>query len=368
MSDRTLFSPFKLGNLPLANRVVMAPMTRNRANNPNFAPNPIMVEYYAQRASAGLIITEGIPVSVQARGYAFTSGLYSEAQVARWKGVTEAVHQAGGKIFAQIWHCGRINHSSLRADKSPPVGPSGIVAQAKTMGLNLETGAPAFLPCEPPHALTIPEIKAIVTDFVLNARNAIAAGFDGVEIHGANGYLLDEFRCPFVNDRTDDYGGSLENRCRLHLEIAQAVSDAVGAERVGMRLSPLGASNDMKPDPDPLNTYSYLARECDKIGLAYLHFYDQSMTWIHEAGHPLLAALRASFSRALILCGGFDGAKAEAALAAGSGDLIAFGKPYVSNPDLVTRLQKAVELTAWNPKTFYGGGAAGYTDYPAMAV
>jgi len=368
MSDRKLFTPYRLGNIELQNRVVMAPMTRNRANNPDFAPNDIMVEYYRQRASAGLIITEGIPVSDQGRGYAFTSGVYSDAQAAGWKKVTQAVHQAGGRIYAQIWHCGRINHSSLRADRSPPVGPSSITAQAKTMGLNLETGAPAFLPCEPPHALTIPEIKAVVADFVLNAKNAIAAGFDGVEIHGANGYLLDEFRCPFINDRQDEYGGSLENRCRLHLEIAQAVSDAVGAERVAMRLSPYGAANDMKPDPDPIATYGYLARECEKIGLAYLHFYDQGMTWIHEAGHPLLKTLRESFSRALILCGGFDGDKAEAALAAGSGDLIAFGKPYVSNPDLVTRLQTAVELAAWNTKTFYGGGAAGYTDYPALVA
>ena len=368
MPDRKLFSPFKLGALELANRAVMAPMTRCRATNPAIVPTPMMVEYYVQRASAGLIVSEGVPVSKQARGYAHTPGLYSAEQVAGWKGVTNAVHQAGGRIYAQLWHCGRIGHGSLREDNSPPVGPSAIASQSKTMGLDRATGQAGLMACDPPHALTTAEVKAVIADFVLAAKNAVAAGFDGVEIHGANGYLLDQFRCPFLNDRRDDYGGSLENRCRLHLDIAREVAAAVGADRVGMRLSPHGQANDMKPDPDPMNTYGYLARELDKLGLAYLHVYDQSTTWIHEPDNELLKLLRTAFSRALMLCGGFDGAKAGAALAAGSGDLIAFGKPFISNPDLVERLRTGVELATWDSKTFYFGGVSGYLDYPTFAA
>ena len=368
MTERKLFSPFSLGSLTLPNRIAMAPMTRCRATNPAIAPTPMMVEYYGLRADAGLIISEGIPVSRQARGYAFTPGLYSAEQVAGWRAVTHEVHKQGGRIFAQLWHCGRISHGSLREDNSPPVGPSAITSRSKAMGLDRSTGQAGLMTCDPPRALTTVEVKAVIADFVQAAKNAIDAGFDGVEIHGANGYLLDQFRCPFLNDRTDEYGGSLENRCRLHLDIAKEVAAAIGADRVGMRISPFGQANDMKPDPDPLNTYGYLARQFDRLGLVYLHAYDQSATWIHEADSELLKLLRARYSRALMLCGGFDGAKAEAALAAGAGDLIAFGKPFISNPDLVERLRTGVELATWDSKTFYFGGVSGYLDYPTFAA
>ncbi|BBO19851.1 MAG: alkene reductase [Rhodocyclaceae bacterium] len=368
MSAGKLFSPFKLGALALPNRIAMAPMTRCRAANPAIAPTPMMVEYYGLRADAGLIVSEGVPVSPQARGYAFTPGLYSTAQVAGWQAVTQEVHQQGGRIFAQLWHCGRISHGSLREDNAPPVGPSILAANGRSMALDRATGQPAFVTCETPRALSTAEVKGVVGEFVQAARNAIAAGFDGVEIHGANGYLLDQFRCPYVNDRHDEYGGSLENRCRLHLDIAREVAAAVGRERTGIRLSPHGQANDMRPDPEPMATYGYLAEELQKLGLAYLHLYDQSTSWIHDADDALLRLIRAKFTNALMLCGGFDGAKAEAALAAGSGDLIAIGKPFISNPDLVARLRQGVETAPWDSKTFYVGGHGGYLDYPSFSA
>ncbi len=368
MSAGKLFSPFKLGGLTLPNRIAMAPMTRCRAANPAIAPTPMMVEYYGLRADAGLIISEGVPVSPQARGYAFTPGLYSAAQVAGWQAVTQEVHKLGGRIFAQLWHCGRISHGSLREDNAPPVGPSTLAANGRSMALDRATGQPAFVTCETPRTLSTAEVKGVVGEFVQAARNAIAAGFDGVEIHGANGYLLDQFRCPYVNDRHDKYGGSLENRCRLHLDIAREVAAAVGRERTGIRLSPHGQANDMRPDPEPMATYGYLAEELQKLGLVYLHLYDQSTSWIHDPDDALLRLIRAKFTNALMLCGGFTGKKAEAALAAGSGDLIAIGKPFISNPDLVARLRQGVETAPWDSKTFYVGGHGGYLDYPSFSA
>ncbi len=364
----TLFTPYALGHLTLPNRIAMAPMTRCRATNPALAPTPMMVEYYGLRAEAGLIVSEGVPVSPQARGYAFTPGLYSAEQVAGWRAVTQEVHKLGGRIFAQLWHCGRISHGSLRDDHAPPVGPSAIAANGKSMALDRATGQPALMQCEAPRALATSEVKGVVGEFVQAARNAVAAGFDGVEIHGANGYLLDQFRCPWLNDRKDEYGGSLENRCRLHLDIAREVAAAIGKERVGIRLSPHGQANDMKPDPEPMATYGYLAAELQKIGLVYVHLYDQSASWIHDPADELLRLIRAKFTNALMLCGGFTGEKAEAALAAGSGDLVAIGKPFISNPDLVSRLRQGVEIAPWDSKTFYLGGHSGYLDYPSFSA
>ncbi len=366
--NRALFSPYALGKLALPNRIAMAPMTRCRATNPALAPTPMMVEYYGLRAEAGLIVSEGVPVSPQARGYAYTPGLYSAEQMEGWRGVTNEVHQLGGRIFAQLWHCGRISHGSLREDRAPPVGPSAVAANGKTMALDRATGAAAMTQCEAPRALSTAEVKGVVGEFVQAAKNAVAAGFDGVEVHGANGYLLDQFRCPFLNDRKDEYGGSLENRCRLHLEIAREAAAAIGNERVGIRLSPHGQANDMRPDPEPMLTYGYLAAELQKLGLAYLHLYDQSASWIHDPDNELLRLIRDKFSHALMLCGGFTGKKAEAALATGSGNLIALGKPFISNPDLVARLRQGVEIAPWDSKTFYAGGHSGYLDYPAFSV
>ncbi|PWB44113.1 MAG: alkene reductase [Rhodocyclales bacterium] len=368
MTAGKLFSPYTLGALTLPNRVAMAPMTRCRATNPAIAPTPMMVEYYGLRADAGLIVSEGVPVSPQARGYAFTPGLYSAEQIAGWQAVTHEVHKQGGRIFAQLWHCGRISHGSLRDDGAPPVGPSAIAANGKSMALDRATGQAALTQCEAPRALSTAEVKGVVGEFVQAAQNAVAAGFDGVEIHGANGYLLDQFRCPFLNDRQDEYGGSLENRCRLHLEIAREVAAAIGKERTGIRLSPHGQANDMRPDPDPMATYGYLAEELQRLGLVYLHLYDQSTSWIHDPDDALLRLIRAKFTNALMLCGGFTGKKAEAALATGSGDLIAIGKPFISNPDLVSRLRQGVEIASWDSKTFYLGGHSGYLDYPTFSV
>ena len=368
MSAGKLFSPFTLGGLALPNRIVMAPMTRCRAAGPATAPTPMMAEYYGLRAEAGLILSEGAVVSPQARGYAYTPGLYSAEQVVGWQAVTREVHRRGGRIFAQLWHCGRASHGSVREDNAPPVGPGAIAAKARALALDRATGETAWQPCEPPRALSTAEVKGVVGEFAQAAKNAIAAGFDGVEIHGANGYLLDQFRCPIVNDRTDVYGGPLENRCRLHLEVAREVAAAVGPGRAGIRLSPLGQANDLQPDPEPMATYGYLAEELQKLGLAYLHLYDQSTSWIHDPSNELLQLIRAKFTNALILCGGFDGARAEAALAAGSGDLVAIGKPFISNPDLVGRLRRGAELAPYDSKTFYTGGRDGYLDYPGLSA
>jgi N-ethylmaleimide reductase len=360
--DPMLFESFTVGSLKLANRVVMAPMTRCRADHRDAVPNDLMVEYYRQRAGAGLIISEGVPVSDNARGYLNTPGLWNEAQAAGWRKVTQAVHAAGGRIFAQIWHCGRIAHSRLHADGSLPVAPSAIAAQAEARVIGAD--GLESVPCEIPHALTTEEVGGIVADFARAARLARDAGFDGVEIHGANGYLLDQFRCPFLNQRNDRYGGSLENRYRLLLEVVDAVGAFWAPERICVRQSPRGNFNDMQPDPEPLQTYPYIARELDRRGIGYLHVYDQSNDWIH-GDDPLLAALRAAYRGALIYCGGFDRSKGEAALARGA-DLVAFGKPLISNPDLVERLRQRAPLAPWNAQTFYAPGATGYIDYSPL--
>lgn len=361
-----LFSRYLLGGLALPNRVVMAPMNRNRATDLELAPTALMTEYYVQRASAGLIISEGTPISPQGRGCARTPGIYSEAQIAGWKRVTKAVHDAGGRMVLQLWHVGRVGHSSLRADRSPPVGPSEFCLEhdkVPTLDMNDE---PVLVRCDPPRALETEEVRTIVADFAHAARNAISAGFDGVEIHAANGYLFDQFRCPYLNDRADEYGGTLENRWRFLLETVDAVTQTVGKARVGVRISPLGTAHEMRPDPDPLLTYGHLACELDRLGVGYLHVYDQSGSWIHDPQSDLLEHLRACYPYTMVLCGGFSLERAQAALQADHADLIAFGKHYISNPDLVERLRIGAALAPWNPKSIYKGGATGYIDYPTL--
>jgi len=361
-----LFSRYPLGGLALPNRVVMAPMNRNRATDMELAPTPLMAKYYVQRASAGLIIAEGTPISPQARGCACTPGIYSEAQIAGWKKVTKAVQGAGGRIFLQLWHVGRVGHRSLRADRSPPVGPSEIRLENDRVPTLNKHDEPVLVRCDPPRALETDEVKTIVVDFAWAARNAMAAGFDGVEIHAANGYLFDQFRCPYLNVRDDEYGGTLSSRWRFLLEVVDAVASTIGKARVGVRVSPLGTAHEMRPDPDPLLTYGYLACELDRRGIGYLHVYDQSGSWVHDPRDDLLQHLRACFPYTMILCGGFDRERAEAALQADCADLIAFGRHFISNPDLVERLRIGAPLTPWNPKTVYKGGARGYTDYPTL--
>jgi N-ethylmaleimide reductase len=359
-----LFSAYQLGRLALPNRVVMAPMTRAREPGPAFVPTALTAEYYAQRSSAGLIITGGIAISEQARGYCCTPGLYSAEQEQAWKRLTEAVHARGGRIFAQLWHCGRISHESVRADGSPPVGASAIAARSNTLGCEPGSGCTLVVPCSTPRVLDTAEVRRIPLQFAAAAGRAVAAGFDGVEIHGADGYLLDQFRCPFINHRSDEYGGSRQNRARLLLECASAAAAIVGPDRVGVRLSPLGIANDMRLDPAPNTTYPHLAKELDSRGIAYLHLNDQSLSWVRNRSDPLLRRLRRAFPRTLILCGGFDGHQAQAMLGAGLADLIAFGRPFVSNPDLVERLRDGLPLAPYDPRTFYQDGASGYVDYP----
>lgn len=362
-----LFDKFANSALQFPNRIVMAPMTRCRADHRDAVPNALMVEYYRQRASAGLIVSEGVPVSDRGRGYLNTGALWNEAQAAGWKKVNDAVHAAGGKIFAQIWHVGRVSHSALHADRSLPVGVSGEAADVKAFIISAD-GVPQQVDCEAPHELSTDEVKGVVGEFAHAARMAKLAGFDGVEIHGANGYLLDQFRCPILNRRSDEYGGSLANRYRLLLEIVDAVAEVYEPACIAVRQSPYGTNNAMQIDPRPLETYPWLAAELQRRSIGFLHIFDQTETWIHEVNHPLLVALRAAYKGAIIACGGFTGERAEALLQRGHADLIAFGRFFIANPDLPTRLQNGQPLTPLEPNALYAGGEAGYTDYPVFAA
>jgi N-ethylmaleimide reductase len=360
-----LFEPYANECLSLGNRVAMAPMTRCRADHRDAVPNDLIVEYYRQRATAGLIISEGIPVSDNARGYLNTPALWNESQAMGWSRVTDAVHRESGKIFGQLWHCGRIGVAAVHADRSAPVGPSAIRAPGVELKIPTPDGL-QLVPCDVPHELSVSEIAQIVSDYRASAQLARSAGFDGVEIHGGNGYLFDQFRCPFANQRTDRYGGSLENRFRILLEVIDAVCTVWHPHRVSVRQAPRGRNNGMEVDPEPMTTYPWIARELDRRNIGFLHVYDQSATWIHERD-PLFHAIRESFSNAVIVCGGFDQVRAEAALENGA-DLVAFGKPFISNPDFVERMRLGATLNQWDANTFYGPPTeAGYTDYPRLA-
>ena len=348
-----LFTPVTLGAIALRNRIVMAPMTRSRAGDGN-APHALNAEYYAQRASAGLIVTEASQVSPQGVGYPATPGIHSDAQVAGWRQVTKAVHARGGKIFLQLWHVGRISHPSFQPNGALPVAPSAIRPEGEVRTLD------GHKPYVTPHALETEEIAAIVSDFRAAAANALAARFDGVEIHAANGYLIDQFLRDGSNARTDFYGGSIENRTRFLREVTDAVVEVWGADRVGVRLSPAGSFNSMS-DSDPDTTFQYVAKALNDYGLAYLHVVED------KSGAPVdWAALRASFNGPYMANGGFDRDRANTALADGAADLVSFGSPYLANPDLPERFIAGAELSVPNPETIYGGGAAGYTDYPAL--
>ncbi len=361
-----LFQPFELKSLPLKNRMVMAPMTRCRAGEGD-VPTALMAEYYAQRATAGLIVTEGVPVSQLARGYLWTPGIYTPEQVAGWRAVTEAVHGKGGRIFAQIWHTGRISHTSLKPGGEAPSGPTDELSEGAVCFAYDEAGQPGNVPVSPPSALNAEGIAAVCDAFAQAARNAREAGMDGVEIHGANGYLFDQFLSSVVNSRDDAYGGSVENRCRLLLETVDAVADAIGADRTGVRISPNGRFNAMPEDPAMEETFLYLAKELDRRGIAYLHVNDQT-TFGNPAipdGH--IQRLREVFHGRMIVCGGYDAARAKAAIDDGLADLVAFGSSYLANPDLPQRLEHGWPLNPPNPDTFYAGGAEGYTDYPVWS-
>jgi N-ethylmaleimide reductase len=356
----TLFSPYRLGDLELGNRLVMAPMTRSRAVDGN-VPNSLAAAYYAQRASAGLIITEATQVSPQGVGYIRTPGIHSAEQVAGWKTITDAVHRAGGKIFSQLWHVGRVSHPDFH-DGALPVAPSALPVE----GDAYTPRGPAKLVT--PRALETNEIPGIVAQFRKAAENAKAAGFDGVELHGANGYLLDQFLRDGSNRRTDAYGGSVENRARLGLEVADAAIGVWGPQRVGYKLSPYFSGYSMS-DSNPIETFSFIAAQLSKRGLLYLH--------VSEAVAGPMAApagtrratpiLREAFDGTLIANGGYDSASGQAVIARGEADLVAFGVPFLANPDLPVRYQTNAGLNAPDQVTFYAGEEKGYIDYPALA-
>ncbi|RZK22049.1 MAG: alkene reductase [Hymenobacter sp.] len=357
-----LFTPFQVGALTLPNRLVLAPMTRSRANNPGNVPTDSTVKYYVQRASAGLLITEGSQISPQAVGYIYTPGIYSVDQVAGWKKVTDAVHAAGGRIFIQLWHVGAISHPFFQNGELP-VAPSAVQPQdVKAFTAN----GPEEIPT--PRALTTAEVKATVQDFRQAAQNAKDAGFDGVEIHGANGYLVDQFIQSSTNQRTDEYGGSVENRARFALEVVQAAVEVLGADRVGIRLSPTGNVGGIH-DEDRLATFSYVTEQLNKFNLAYLHVIEAlpGHAMAAKPGQaPVGPALRKIFTGPFILNGGYTQETAEHALANHEADLIAFGVPYIANPDLVERYQQGAALNTPDPATFYGGDDKGYIDYHSL--
>ncbi|RZL89746.1 MAG: alkene reductase [Variovorax sp.] len=364
----TLFDPLQAGDLKLANRIVMAPLTRNRS--PNAVPPEIAVTYYAQRASAGLLITEATAISPQGQGYADVPGLYGGEQLDAWKRVTDAVHAEGGKIVVQLWHVGRVSHTELQPEGGKPVAPSAITAKTKTV--LIKDGIPTFTETSEPRALDAAELPGIVHAYAAAARNAVeAAGFDGVEVHGANGYLLDQFLKTSSNKRTDDYGGSIDNRARLLLEVTRAIVDAVGAGRTGIRLSPVTPANDVHDD-DPQPLFDYVVRQLAPLGLAYIHVIEGATGGPRELeDRPFdYEALKAAYRQAggkgaWMVNNGYDKPLAEEALKEGD-DLVAFGKPFISNPDLVRRLREGAPLNPWDKNTFYGGGEKGYTDYPAL--
>jgi N-ethylmaleimide reductase len=359
MSQTKLFEPYKLGPITLPNRLVMAPLTRNRAVPPGMVPSPLAVDYYAQRASAGLLITEASQVSRQGQGYQDTPGIYSKEQVAGWRKVTDRVHEKGGRIFIQIWHVGRVSHDSLQPNGGKPVAPSAIRAKTFVNG--------TFTEISEPRALELSEIPGIIDDFKRGTENAIAAGFDGIEIHGANGYLLDQFAKDGTNKRTDAYGGSIENRAKLMLEVSKAVAAVAGPDRTGIRISPVTPANDVS-DSNPQPLFDYIVDGLDALKLTYIHVIEGATGGPRDIAPFDYASLRKRFKQAYMANNGYDFDLANKVLDADAADLIAFGKPFISNPDLVERLQKGAPLNEWDKNTFYGGGAKGYTDYPTLGA
>lgn len=359
-----LFSSYDLSGLSLPNRIVMAPMTRSR--NVDTIPNDSTALYYGQRAGAGLIVTEGSQVSPQGVGYLFTPGMHSTEQVAGWKKVTQAVHEADGRIFSQLWHVGRVSHTSLHKGGATPVGASTKTARNTTSFAYDEQGQPASVQASQPRALETEEVPGVVRDFAKAAANAIEAGFDGVEIHGANGYLIEQFINGGINDRSDRYNGStIEGRLAMVLEVVDAVVAQIGAQHTAIRLSPFNRIFDMPAFEGEEETWMALAKALSTRGLAYVHISNRDAIVAMEGGREFLQRFRKAYEGTLILAGRYTGEEGEADLRDGLADLIAFGRPFISNPDLAERLKNGWPLAAPNPATFYGGGEEGYTDYPA---
>lgn len=360
MSNSSLFQPIQIGALDLPNRMVMAPLTRARSGLDRI-PNALMAEYYSQRASAGLIISEATQISEQAAGWVETPGIYNQAQIQGWRSITDAVHQQGGKIVLQLWHTGRASHPDFQPGGGLPISASALkpAGEIYTPG-----GKKEFVT---PRAVDLDEIPGIIQQYGVATRNAQAAGFDGVEVHGANGYLLDQFLRDGSNQRTDAYGGSIANRARLMLEVVAAVVDAWSADRVGVRLSPMNAFNDMR-DSDPVATFTHAATALNEFNLAYLHLLEAL------PGHPLAVegewvgpSIRQAFQGPLMVNGGYDAVTGDDAIATGAADLVAYGVPFIANPDLPERYRRQAPLNPADPSTFYTHGPEGYTDYPAFS-
>jgi N-ethylmaleimide reductase len=358
MKNEKLLSPYKLGHIELKNRIVMAPMTRSRAIGN--IPNQLMAEYYEQRAGAGLIVTEGTSPSPNGLGYSRIPGIYSEAQVEGWKRITQAVHSKGGKIFVQLMHTGRISHKANMPHDALIISPSAVKPSGQ-----IWTDANGLQDFPVPSEMTVDEIKHTKQEYVSAAANAVKAGFDGIELHGANGYLLEQFLSPISNVRNDNYGGSKENRCRFILEIVKEVIEQIGKEKIGIRLSPYGVANDMPPYPEIDDTYKYLSGQLNSTGILYIHLVDHSAMGAPEVPVEIKKAIRERFEHTLILCGGYTMDRAENELENGLADLIAFGRPFINNPDLVQRFTNGWTLSKdLDINTFYTPGEKGYTDYP----
>jgi N-ethylmaleimide reductase len=360
----SIFDPIRFGDIALANRIVMAPLTRNRA--PHQLPNDLMREYYTQRASAGLIVTEATQVCAQGQGYLDTPGLYTPEQVAGWRKITDAVHAAGGRIVVQLWHVGRISHVSLQPGGAAPVSSTERAAKGKTFT------ADGFVDCSTPRALRTDEMPSVIEAYRHAARCAIDAGFDGVEVHGANGYLLEQFLRDSINDRSDAYGGSIANRARLLVEVMRAVVTEIGGGRTGLRLSPITPVNDAAQDSDAQALYEHVVRELAPLKLAFLHIIEGQTGGARDLSDKGVkpfdyAALRTSYGGPWLVNNGYSRQMAVDAVGSGAADAVAFGKPFISNPDLVRRLRDDTPLSPLVQATLYGGGAAGYTDYPAQA-
>lgn len=361
MSQPTLFDTTRIGAVDLKNRIVMAPMTRSRSAQPGNIPTPLMAKYYQQRASAGLIITEATQISPQGQGYSWTPGIHSAEQVTGWRLVTEAVHQAEGKIFSQLWHVGRMSHESFHPD-GKPVAPSALSPDARVWVVD-EKGVGQMLDCPEPRALTHEDIQRVIADYRQAAIHAVDAGFDGVEVHGGNGYLVDQFLRRTSNKRTDEYGGSMANRVRFAQEVLEAISDAIGAQRTGIRLAPFITQRGMD-DPQAIEAILVLSAWCERKGIAFIHLAEADWDDAPQVPYEFRETLRATFNGAIIVAGNYTREKADKLLAAGVVDLVAFGRPFIANPDFPYRLKENLALAKiGDPATLFGGNEVGYTDY-----
>lgn len=370
MKDSVLFTKTRLGPFTLKNRIVLPPLTRSRSSQPGNIPNDLMATYYRQRAGAGFMVTEGTQIEPRGQGYAWTPGIHSAEQIEGWRTVTEAVHDQGGIIFAQLWHVGRVSHTSLQPNGGAPVAPSAIPAQQVSVFIETGPGAGALAPPSMPRALTTAEVKELVQLYAQAARNAWEAGFDGVEIHCANGYLVNQFISAHSNQRDDEYGGSLQNRLRFLREVVQAVADVVGKDRVGVRFAPLFATTDEARvylglvEEDPHTTYVEAIKVLDQVGIAYLSIAEADWDNAPELPADFRSEVRQTFSGSIICAGRYTAERGARLLNAGLADLVAFGRPFIANPDLVKRIANDWPLTPVDPATMYGGTDKGYSDYP----